>query len=476
MSLLPADQKFIDEFFATIEPFEAAFQHIGFSYLAVKFGEIFSITKGRIFLNTAPPTAQQHHFESPHVRAGHYGLSELKLDLRGVIDKLMTGTLETPHGPLHFLAAPGGRYATSFVPFHPDGLQQQLRFNVLTLMAGQTESIRQPDIDWEIKAASRPYDSLQELANEFGLAPLTDRPPYVEIIAYNVAALDAQKSKVTGTNAEIHMLLAKGLSHERAKLGYRVYAPGVPNARATVSGTEMQWTEEIAIDRGQITIQVPNAAVLNCTASYDGVAQSHYWLSDPDRAQNPRRAIYEAFDPRLEGLKGIVANAQGRSQEARDLEAAVAWILWMLGFSVAHLGGTRRTRDAADLLVVSPTGHFAVVECTTGLLKAENKLSLLHDRAEAARRGLAGSNSAHLRVLPVIVTSKTAAEITPDLEAAEKLGVLVMTKEHIEHAINRTLFQPNGDQIYTEAEQRVSTALAKHQAQAALPLDQSAAS
>jgi hypothetical protein len=81
------------------------------------------------------------------------------------------------------------------------------------------------------------------------------------------------------------------------------------------------------------------------------------------------------------------------------MESVVAWLLWMLGFSVAHLN-TRRTRDAADLLVTSPAGHFAVVECTTGLLKAENKLSLLHERAEAVRRSLAVSNRSHLHLLP----------------------------------------------------------------------------
>jgi len=55
------------------------------------------------------------------------------------------------------------------VPFHPDALQNQVRHNVLTIMSGQAETIRQPDIDWEIKVASRPYEGLQELANEFRL-------------------------------------------------------------------------------------------------------------------------------------------------------------------------------------------------------------------------------------------------------------------------------------------------------------------
>jgi hypothetical protein len=471
MPLSPPHQKFVDDFFAAIAPSQAAFQHIGFSYLAVKFGEPYQLIRGRVFLNTAPPAAHPQHFQSSHVRAGHYALSELASDISDLINQLLSGILKTPDGPLHFFPASGGHHATSFTPFHPDGLTTQRRFNVLTIMAGETDTIRQPEIDWEIKAASLPYDGLQELANEFSLGALTQRPPYVEVVAYNVAVVDAQNSKVAGNSADIEVLLAKGLAHDRVTLGYRVYAPGTATTRKVVTGAAMTWAEDVHFDRGRTTIQIPLAAAVNCAISYDGTAQSHYWLSDPTRIPNPRRAVYEAFDPKLENLNAIIAGAQGRGQEARDLESAVAWLLWMLGFSVAHLN-TRRTREAADLLVTTPQGHFAVVECTTGLLKAENKLSILHDRAEAARRSLADSNSAHLRLLPVIVTSKTRPEITPDLETAEKLGILVMTRENLDNAINqRTLVHPNADQVYAESEQIVSAALAKYQAQETLRLD-----
>jgi hypothetical protein len=223
----------------------------------------------------------------------------------------------------------------------------------------------------------------------------------------------------------------------------------------------MQWSEELEYLRGSATLQVPNAGALNCSVSYEGVTQSHWWLADPTRAQNPRRAVYEAFDPKLETLRDIVGAAQSRGQAARDLEAAVAWLLWMLGFSVAHLGGTTRTRDAADLIVTSPSGNYAVVECTTGLLKAENKLALLYQRAQTVRDALAGSN-AHLRVLPIMVTSRRTNEITPDLEAAVSLGIYVMTRENLENAINQTLMHPNADQLYAQAEQAVTAARAQY--------------
>jgi hypothetical protein len=460
MSLLPTYQKSADDFFAAIAPFEKAFQDAGFSYLAVKFDADFVLLHGRVFLLTSGPTALPPHFRSPHVRAGHYKLAELGLDVRGLIERLCVGLLNTPDGELRF---PGGDYAASFVPFYPDALQNQVRHNVLTIIGERAETIRQPDIDWEIKGASRPYEGLQELANEFALGPVTERSVFVEIFAQNISAIDTKMSKLAGTNADIQVLLAKGLNTGLVTLGYRIYLPGAATNRGTLSGEDMLWNEESEYLRGHATLQVPNAAVLNCSVSYDGVTQIHWWLADPTQAQNPRRAVYESFDPKLETLRNIVGAAQSRGQAARDLEAAVAWLLWMLGFSVAHLGGTARTRDAADLIVTSPNGNFAVVECTTGLLKAENKLALLHQRAQTVRATLAGSN-AHLRVLPIMVTSRPKNEITPDLEAAVNLGIYVMTRESLEAAINQTLIQPNADQLYMQTEQAVTAALAKYNA------------
>jgi hypothetical protein len=192
------------------------------------------------------------------------------------------------------------------------------------------------------------------------------------------------------------------------------------------------------------------------------------------RVQNARRAVYETFDPKLQNLQAIISGAQSRGQDARNLEAAVAWLSWMLGFGVAHLGAIPKAQDAPDLVIATPAGHFAVVECTTGLLKAENKLALLHSRAAAVRRSLDASSNTIQRVLPVIVTSRTRSEVAPDIEAAEKLGIHVITREGLEEVALRTMLQPNADQVYAGAERIVAAALEKHQAQGGLPLSDQA--
>ena len=162
MPLLPS----VDEFLAAIESYQAGFRHTYFSYLAIKFAERYQIVRGRLYMAALPPVVLPPNFQSPHVRAGHYTLEGLDTDVRGLIAQLLAGGVETPDGPLEFPAAPGGHHSASFLPLHPDGLMSQTRVSVLTITGGETENIRQPEIDWEVKAASRPYDNLQELANE----------------------------------------------------------------------------------------------------------------------------------------------------------------------------------------------------------------------------------------------------------------------------------------------------------------------
>lgn len=464
------DKKRCDAFFAMLSHHDKAYVHRALNFIAIKADNNFEIIHGRVFLNTDEPKARPQHFRSENVRAGRYTLAELGLDLRGLVSQLLTGSIPTPHGPLLFPSAGGNRHATTYDPLNEFGLRNQVRYSVLTILGKAIPHIQQPELDWEIKAASPPYDGLQEIINELALGGMITPTASVEIVAFNVAVVDGKTSSLTGDHARVETLIAKGLEGDKVTLGYRVYAPPSEAIRGVVLGSDMHWTESGPNLRSVTNIDVPPTAVINCTVSYDGLAESHLWLSDPARTQNSRRAVFETFDPKLESLKAVIVGASGRGQDARILEAAVAWLLWLLGFGIVHLGGTPRTRDAADIIATTPGGHFAVIECTTGLLKAENKLALLHARASGVRQSLAASNSSHLHVLPVIVTSRSLEEIKAELESAERLGILVIAREMIDQAIERTIRQPNADQVYAEAEQQVAAALTKYESQPSLPL------
>lgn len=132
-------------------------------------------------------------------------------------------------------------------------------------------------------------------------------------------------------------------------------------------------------------------------------------------------------------------------------------MLWGLGFAPVSFGMNSKTRDAFDILAVSPRGDFLVVECTLGLLRAENKLSKLSAREASLRKMLSASGLQQIHVLPVIVTAMTRDEIKADLSAAAETGVLVMTREDLEAVFQgERLRFANADQLFEQALQKLA--------------------
>jgi hypothetical protein len=281
MGLNPAQQGFVAQFLDAIAPMERGFQDVGLSYVALRSGEHFEIKQGRVYMRTGPWNASLPHFESPNVRAGRYSLPELNLDIRGLIERLIVGVINTSDGPLYFPLQLGGNHAATFVSHHPDGLQTQVRFNVLTIFGGEIAPVPQPEIDWELKAASTPFDGLQELSNEFGVGMIVDRPRFVEFVAHNVAAVDGANSRLSGAGADVHLLLAKGLLPDRITLGYRAFFAAAPARRGSVAGQTIRWTEDAGHLRGQATIPIADSSAIDCIVSYEGIAQAHFWLVNP---------------------------------------------------------------------------------------------------------------------------------------------------------------------------------------------------
>ena len=459
----------INQFFGGISPWEDAYRHASLSYFAHMHDGELMLLQARLYLRTTPLNVPESNFRSSTIRVGHYFLSDIQGSPRVIVDEILTGKLTTAYGAFRFLPDDGGRYSAGYMPFHHEGIRSGSRVAVLTLTGARNgHQVSQPECDWELKAAPRPYDNLNELLFEHGLSAFNaSNAAVVEIIASPACEVDFN-ARVDGATATPGILVADRLSRNKCRLGYRVFHQGKVVERATIDGSQMRWESRQYLLHGSLDIQIPKGAVIHCSAIYDSHAQHQGWIADPSTVQNPYRAVYEAFDGRLAILSDFLEAGQSKGRDARDLEIAIAWLLWMLGFSVAHLGGTAKTQDAPDLVATTPRGNFVVIECTTGLLKAENKLSRLVERTEMLRRRLDASGNRHLHVLPVIITSKEREEIRADVEQAERLGVLVLTKESLHQAINRTLVLPDAERLYAEGERTVREHQARYTRQ--LPL------
>lgn len=455
------DRKNISNFLHELGSIHSGYPNPFLTYVAIKKQNKCAILQARVFFDTVKNVDLLPRLETKNFVAAQYPISALKKNIGEIVDQIIRGSLDTPDGKLHFLADAKGRRPAVFYPLHPAGQSSQSKLTMLSFVGGAPiNPANQTDFDWELRGAETPYDSLQELLFSYRLDATRKEASIVELVVFNVVAMDAISS-VNGMVANLVVRLAKNLDRQSVSLGYRIFNQGKVIARNRLSGGALQWSESEEFQTGTISVEVPQASVLHCFPSYLSNVQQHWWVVDQDNSQNPRRAIFEAFDSKLDTLNDFITKAQGRGRDARDLEVGASWLFWMLGFSVSNLGGTQRTQEAPDLLITSPAGHVAVVECTTGLLKTDNKLPLLLARTETVKARLQSSNNQHLKVMPIMITSKTRLEIRADLEQAERLGILVVAAEDLAQLMTRTPVLPDADQIFLQAEEETRAAQEK---------------
>jgi hypothetical protein len=455
-------KKQVESFIAAIAPLEDAYQNDNFAYVAVRTPAGFVIVRGYLHLsiNEGPPLLP--HFQSATIRAGHFRLTDVKLNRRQFIDCTCGGVIPTPDGELLF-PTHNGHPGAQFIPFHPEGLKTQSRLCMLRLLGSETRQHTDSEaLNWELRAADPPYDGLVDLLTEYRLFQLADVST-IEVVAYSVCAIDA-RSTIDGEGARMAIQLASSLSRENVSAGYRIIDQGKTVARGRFVGTDFTWADEGVHQLGTRDFNVPRAAVVHAMTNYNAIAQHHFFFGDPKTFQNPRRAALEVLDITESFLTDIVEKASGRANrpEKNNFEAIIPWIFWTHGFCVTHIGGVPQLQELPDIIMTTPAGHFVVVECTVGMLKGDQKLQKLHDRALAVRRGLDASKQQHLRVLPMIVTAKTVEEIRPDITEAEKLGVFVVARAQIDQLIEQTIIISNPDLMFERAEATVKAALEKH--------------
>ena len=124
------ERKTLDEFLGAIKPLLAGYKPARFSYMAIREGDGFVLTQGQLHLRGEPLSIPSGCFESQNVKAGSFSLLEANQTPQGIVDLLLSGKLQTPHGELQFPASQnqgGSPYSIFLNPFHAEGIQSQRR-------------------------------------------------------------------------------------------------------------------------------------------------------------------------------------------------------------------------------------------------------------------------------------------------------------------------------------------------------------
>jgi len=451
----------IAAFFEAIGPWKSAYLNARLSFIAVKRGDALVALSARMYLSLVFRTPPKDWFEAGDVVAGQLELSGGVAAFLQAIEQIVSPDgYEIPERGKIVLRADDNQNISVGLPnlLHHEGLNRGNRLAVSTLSGGRQDVLApQPQTDWMLKAAARPFDTLIELSVEYGLGAAPNTQTMLEVIAHAATEVWVGSSVKNGS-AGLGLWLAPDLDRSKARLGYRVMDKNTVVIRGSVDGNQLDWSERSGDVVGQFSLEVPRGAVIQCIASYAGHAHHLRWFADPQTYQNVRGAVLSSVDQTGTLLRGyLLPELPPRGKAADDFESAVAWVLWGLGFAPLSFGMSPKTRDAFDMLAVNPRGDFVVVECTLGLLRAESKLSKLSAREAGLRKMLATSGLQHIRVLPVIVTAMTRDEIKADLRAAAETGVLVLSRDDIEAIFEgERLRFANADQLFEQALQKLA--------------------
>src|SRR5713226_3376990 len=100
-------------------------------------------------------------------------------------------------------------------------------------------------LDWDLRAADAPFDSLDELLGHLGLPTSAQSGDMttLEVIA-KAPALIGTGSVVGRGEAVVECRAARALNVWRLRLGHRIVQGTVPVVRGSITGDKLQWEDE----------------------------------------------------------------------------------------------------------------------------------------------------------------------------------------------------------------------------------------
>lgn len=427
------------------------------SYLAVRRNDAVVVIAARMLLGAAAKTAVfPEPLKTQSVRAGQFYLSEIGRSANQYVRAAIgQGDFEIPGETLQFPGGNNGGHQAWFNPFDFDALRTNSRTALLRLSGGPLDGVAsRPAFDWELKAAETPFDSIDDLANEFGFGSLDNTTMTFDVVARNPVEI-AATSKIVDAEVHIDVQCRCKLNWSDVTLGLRVIQDGVVKTRRSVKSFELKWRGgEDQPPFGSFKFNVDPGSTVHCSVVLDGVAVHERVIVDQSASGNLLRVAFNSFDPGLEKLREFLESGGLKKTDARLVESAFAWTLTMLGFQVFHLGGVERTQDAADLVACSPSQGLLLVECTTGVLNPQ-KIGNLVSRSNQLRGVLDAAGFTASDIVPILATTKPLSEVAQSISRTEKDGVLVMCQEQIDEWVELSAAAPDADRIFARAQQRL---------------------
>ena len=249
-----------------------------------------------------------------------------------------------------------------------------------------------------------------------------------------------------------HRLHASFIAHKNFdKHKLAVAVRGFPgrglNTRQRVTSSIRWKRPKDSFREGKLELELENTDSAILMVTYAGHLVRRQWVIDPDKAINARLVAMQTFDKDLKQLRQALLD----STDAVKFEQGVSALLYLLGFTPSPILETH----APDILVSTPSGAIAVVECTTRMSDFSGKVGKLVDRRQILTTQLEASGHAR-RIQAFLVSSQTRAQVAADLARIVALQITLLTREDIVEGLNKVRLPSDPDRLLDDAFRRIA--------------------
>lgn len=372
-------------------------------------------------------------------------------DKSALLDRLADATAGTLKLPDALLLLPKDQSHDFYSEMsHRERWFSDLHLQVFGSRRPQPSPTELAGIDNALRLAHPPFDGLSDVASWLGLrAPGTwPDPPAISIRVGPPVDLITDACGLTDDKLSLTLHAHPQFDVSRVGLAVRAVPGDALDARRQAA-SEIVWSgvrDGRLVGSAQIQLRHADNALVMLMIGTSTVRRQ--WFLDPAKARNNRLQAVQHFDEDLKKIRQAVLE----SSDSAKFEQGVASLLFLLGFSPVGLIET----DAPDLIVTTPGGKLAIIECTTRIADFASKLGKLVDRRGSLSKSLTASGH-HPLVSAALVCRLPRDQIAAKVDELHTHNVILISGEDLVRGLDQVRFPNDPDRMLDEAQKRVSS-------------------
>jgi hypothetical protein len=438
-----------DEFFKSTRDWICSSYSLSVQYLAVSDQGIFKILDASVFANPLPPiNPSTFNITAGNLMAGQEVYPELsKVEILKRLAKAAVGEIEV-HGLKLKLASQNP------LGFYSETPSRETWFSELHMMVtgAQINGISSNEVannDAALRSVEPPFDGLFDLCNWLNLkdARATGQASAINLRISPPVDFNFGASTLQDNNFNLALYAHPKFDTKKLNLATKEFpGRGIESRKQVNSFIKWNGIKE-GKRSGVLKLKTMNADSLLAMLNIGDRTIRRQWFIDPTKAVNSRYVATQLFDKDLKQLNQSILDAT----DSNRFEQGIALLLYVMGFSAA----VQLETNSPDILVSTPNGTIAVVECTLKISDFQSKVGKLAGRRNALITSLESTRHS-VRVDAFLICGKPKEGIAIDTNLLINHKITLLSKEDIQELLSQLRVPKNPDEILDRAAARLA--------------------